>query len=150
MSNMFDPDSFLDSFVEEANETERVLIPAKVYPAYIEDVGMRNGDREDGTPWVQLIVKWCIEDGEAAALLNRDKVVLTDSFFIDLDDDGRIATGTNKNLVLGRLRKAIGKNTGRFSPRDLVGCRALIDVKHTVNKESGLPREEVKSVASMG
>jgi len=150
MSNMFDPDTFLDSFVDEANETERVLIPAKVYPAYVEDVGMRTGSREDGSPWVQLVVKWCIEDADAAAVLNKDKVVLTDSFFIDLDDDGRIATGTNKNLGLGRLRKAVGKNTGKFSPRDLVGCRALIDVKHTVNKESGMPREEVKSVASMG
>lgn len=150
MTSMFDPDTFLDSFVEDSNETERVLVPAKVYPAYIEDVGMRNGDREDGTPWVQLIVKWCIEDAEAATLLNRDKVLLSDSFFIDLDEDGRIATGTNKNLVLGRLRKAVGKNEGRFSPRDLIGCRALIDVKHTVNKESGIPREEVKSVASLG
>lgn len=150
MTSMFDPDTFLDSFIEEGNETERVLIPAKVYPAYIEEVKMRNGDREDGTPWVQLVLKWCIEDGEAAALLNKDKVVLTDSFFIDLDDNGQIAVGTNKNLHLGKVRKAVGKNTGRFSPRDLVGCRALIDVKHSVNKESGQAREEVKGYGSMG
>lgn len=150
MTSMFDPDTFLDSFVEEGNETERVLIPAKVYPAYIEEVKMRNGDRDDGTPWVQLLCKWCIEDADAAAALNKDKVVLTDAFFIDLDEDGRIATGTNKNLHLGKLRKAVGKNEGRFSPRDLVGCRAFVDVRHTVNKESGLPREDVKGYASMG
>lgn len=151
MTSMFDPDTFLDSFTEESNETERVLIPAKVYAAYIEDVGMRHGEREsDGSPWVQLVLKWVIEDADAAAALNKDKVVLTDSLFIDLNEEGGIASGVNKNLTLGKLRKATGTNEGRFSPRDLLGRRALVDVKHSVNKETGNVREEVKGYASMG
>lgn len=150
MTSMFDPDTFLDSFTEESNETERVLIPAKVYAAYIEDVGIRHGEKESGDPWVQLVLKWVIEDADVQAALNRDKVVLTDSLFVDLNEDGGIATGVNKNLQLGKLRKATGKNEGRFSPRDLVGARALVDVKHTVNKETGNVREEVKGYASMG
>lgn len=149
MSGMFDPDTFLDSYVEEANETERVLIPAGVYAAFVEDVDSRSGSKEDGSPWVQLVIKWNIEDAGVQESLNRDKVLLTDAFFIDLNDDDAIATGVNKNVRLGKLRKAVGKNDGRFSPRDLLGCRALINVKHSVNKETGNVREDVKDYASM-
>jgi hypothetical protein len=148
--SMFDPDAFLDSFVEGANETDRVLIPAGVYPAYVESVDMRHGEREsDGSPWVMLVLKYVIESEEAASALNRDKIVLTDSMFIDLNDEGQIAIGTNKNVMLGKLRAATDLNTGRFSPRDLVGHRLLLSIAHKVNKDTGIPREEVKSFAHM-
>jgi len=149
MAGMFDPDTFLDMSVEGANETEKVLVPPAVYTACISDLSSVSGERDDGTPWVQLVIKWAIEDDAAKVALNRDKIVLSQYLFIDLDEDGAIATGTNKNVQLGKLRKAVGKNEGRFSPRDLMGCFAKIDVRHVPAKDGGL-REEVKGVAAVG
>jgi len=40
-----------------------------------------------------------------------------------------------KNVGLGRLREAIGKNEGAFSFRDLVGQIAQLRVKHRMNGE---------------
>lgn len=147
MSGMFDPDTFLDTVVDGANAEERTLIPAKVYSAFIEDLGTVTGERKDGDPWVQLVVKWNVDDEGVRAELNRDKVLLSQYMFIDLDERGGIAQGTNKNVQLGKLRRAVGKNTGQFSPRELIGCYAKIDVRHVVG-QNGEPREEVRGVAS--
>lgn len=147
MAGMFDPDSFLDAEVEGANETERVLVPTGVYNAFIEDIAVRNGEKDDGDPWAQLVIKWNLEDESVKESLNRDKVILSDYMFVDLDDEGRIATGVNKNVPLGKLRKATGTNEGRFSPRMLIGQRCMLMVQHEQGKNG--PREVVKGFAAI-
>ena len=148
MTSIFDPDTFMDQEVSEGNSTERLLCPPGVYSASVEEVKFSNGEKE-GKEWVMMSLKWSIDDPSVLSELKRDKVTVRQSFFIDLTEDGGISTEKGSNVQLGKVRKALGLNEGRFSPRMLMGQMALVEVVHRAQKDGTLS-DEVKSVASLG
>ena len=51
--------------------------------------------------------------------------------FLDMDENGDLELGKGKNVDLGRLREALGQNTGgNWSPSQLVGSSATIHVSN--------------------
>lgn len=148
----FDADSFLNSSVEGALDTKYPVVPADKYPAQIDKVAtgngiIRNGDNA-GKPWVSLNVHWSIMDEALKQEMDRDKVVVVQRIFLDLDDQGNIAVGKGKNVKLGQLREAVGQNdpSQPWSPNFLVGQMAEIDVVVTAN-DQGDERNDVRGVA---
>ncbi len=148
--SIFDPDAFLDATLPGGNSTKRELLPMGVYKAYVSKIEIKNGTVQKegpsyGKPWVALNIQWAIEDQPVNAAMEQSKIFIYDSCFLDLDDDGRPAMGKGKNVQLGRLREALGVNTGPIQFRALEGRPATINVIHEPYKEDMQVR--VKSYA---
>lgn len=144
MTSLFDPDQFLNDEQEEMS-TERVLIPAGVHAAFIEELGTKSGTSESGRDWAQLTVKYSITEPAVLAEMEREKVTITQGYMLDIDETtGKLAKGKGKNWQVGQLRAAAGKPTGPLN--DLVGASVLIEVKHRVYE--GKPQVEVRSVSA--
>jgi hypothetical protein len=58
----------------------------------------------------KLTLPFIINDDKVKQELDREKVVVTKQIILDMDDNGQLAKGTNKNIELGRLRDALGQN----------------------------------------
>lgn len=146
----FDPESILDISIEESNSTEVILIPETD-----EILGLIESEKsievkqynnaETGKTTTVLNVTYLLDDEELKKLIGRDKPMIRQSVFIDLTEDGRIDTADGRNVGLGLLREAIGKNEGAFSFRDLVGQVLTLRIKHREDKD-GVTRAEVRSV----
>ena len=147
---LFDADSFLNEVQEGELSTKRLVIEPGVYPAYIDKLDVKSGEK-DGREWAQLNVTWSIEDEGVKSALGRDTVKSVQQFFLDLDDTGNLDKSAGKNVDLGRLLKAVGKLGSAFRPNELIGCRALVHVKNIPIKDSteGDVRSEVRGVAAI-
>lgn len=102
---MFDTDALLEATVTEANETSFTPIPEGEYTGIIEDVKVRNP--KEGVTFLDIV--WNLDEPELAQRMNRDKVTVRQSVFLDVAD-GKIASGPNQNVDLGRVREAVGQN----------------------------------------
>jgi hypothetical protein len=130
----FDPETFLQQTVDHPLETEFVLIPPGEYVATIDDFDKdaveqinftyKSGARA-GQPGImtKLTLPFVIDDDGVKKQLGREKVVVTRQFILDLDDNGHLADGKNKNVELGRLRDAVGQNDG--SPWTIANLRGV-------------------------
>jgi hypothetical protein len=143
--SIFNPDTFLDEEQDELS-TERVLIPTGVHAAFIESQEVKHGTSDEGVDWARLELKWRITEPSVLAELDRDKVYITQRIMLRIDEaTGKLSTKKGDNYVLGQVRKAVGKPRGPLA--DLVGCAALIEVKHRVYE--GTPQEDVKGVSAV-
>jgi hypothetical protein len=143
--SIFDPDSFLSEEQDELS-TDRTLIPPGVHAAFIESLEVKHGTSESGVDWARLEVKWNITEPSVLAEMDREKVYLTQRIMLNLDENNpqKLSSKKGDNWQLGQLRKAVGKVKGPLD--DIIGCNALIEVKHRVYE--GKPQEDVKSVAA--
>lgn len=148
----FDPEVFLNATVEGEMSTKYSPIPIDekdTYgPAFVDRVDLRGGESEKG-PWVVLDVLWNIQDEELKKTLNRDKVTCRQSIFLDLSPSGAIASGTNQNVKLGKLREAVGQNGPEpWAPSMLVGAGPCeVRISHRPDKnDSDLVYDEVSAV----
>lgn len=130
----FDPDGFMNSSYEEQNEVNYTPIPDNEYTALLETVKGREFQTKNGPAQV-LDCGWHILSEELQTEMDMKKIVVNQSVFLDFTADGRLEFGTNKNVELGRLREALGQNTGKpWSPQDLIGAGPItIKVGHRVD-----------------
>ncbi len=128
----FDADAFMNTEVNEANETKFTPVPEDTYVAICTGVKARvAGDNQ------VLDLTWEIDNPGLAEKLGREKLTVRQSLFLDLVN-GALDFGPNKNVQLGKAREALGQNkSGKaWSPRMLEGAGpAQIVVKHRVDKE---------------
>lgn len=147
---MFDPNSFLDSEIKDANSTTTVPVPMGEYQAVVKDVSIASGTSKDtGNPWARLNVTWSIEDEAVKKLLDRKEVTSRQAFLLDISESGALDMGVGKNVRLGRLREALGLNEkGKaFSMRMMTGRMAKVLVKHDTYE--GVVRDLVDSVIKL-
>ncbi|MAH50173.1 hypothetical protein CMI37_30410 [Candidatus Pacearchaeota archaeon] len=130
----FDADNFMDRETSEVFETRMTPIPARDYPAAMID---KIEIRQDGE-WTIADVSWHILDDALATELDMERVIARQSIFLDVEPDGSMQYGKNKNTGLGNLREIFGQNNPGepWSPRRLVGQGpAMITVKHKPSKK---------------
>lgn len=138
----FDPETLLSTEVEGANSTEVIPVPeyeavaAMVKPGSISAKQIHNAEKNITSTIVNM--DWEIDDEEARKVTGREHPTVRQSFFLDLDSNGRISTEEGKNVGLGRVRAAVGKNDGPFILRDLEGCMARVRVKHRLAEIGGM------------
>lgn len=139
----FDPESFMRQTIDAPLETEFKLVPIGEYLAAIDDFDStaveqvnfeyKKGARA-GTPGSMLKFNcpFVINDEGIKQELGRDKIVVTKQIILDIDDNGALASGTNKNVELGRLRDAVGQNgNGPWSLMNLRGAGpVMLKVTH--------------------
>lgn len=149
----FDADSFLQSSVTESNDTKIIPCPIGDYQGIIDKVSARQWQSTDGAKTgVALDVIWLVEDAGARAATGRDVVTVKQGIMLDTSPTGGLDMGQGKNVALGRLREAVGKNEpGQpFSFAMLPGLMAKINVGHRPDKnDPEVVYAEVKMVAKL-
>lgn len=105
--SVFNPEAFLQQTITDSMETRFTPIPEGEYLASIDDLKMRLIEK---TGSVILDITWAILDDNLKATLGLEKPSVRQSVFLDLDSNGRLAVGQNKNITLGRVRDAVNQN----------------------------------------
>lgn len=135
----FDPNSFLDVNLTEANSTQSEPVPVGEYMALTGDPAMRPWQSRDGLKsGVALDVPLEIDDAGVKAKLGREKVTVTYGIMLDLNESGGIDTGKGRNVKLGRLRDALGLNEPGvpFNFRQISGRPLKVSIKHRVDGDN--------------
>ncbi len=120
MSGNFDPDSFMNMETTTANADKYEPIPAGEYQALIKDVEARMS--QNNNP--MLVVTYDVLDDALKEKMNMQNLTVRQTIVLDLDDNGALSEGTNKNVRLGKLRSAVGQNeSGKpWNPNMLKGA----------------------------
>ncbi len=144
---MFDEDAFMSSTSEGEMSTEFTPVPVGEYQAIVKKVGTRSGEGEKGA-WAMLDVTWAIDDAGVTEITGMDNPSVRQSIFLDISDSGGLDMGKGKNIGLGRLREALGQNTGAaWSPSMLEGNVATVMVDHRLYE--GRTFADVKNVSAI-
>jgi hypothetical protein len=145
----FDPQSFLDSSMAGSNDTKVIPVPVGEYMGIIEKVLPRQWQSRDGAQsGVAIDIFWLVEDANVKQYLGRATVTCKQGIMLDLTATGGVDMSKGKNIGLGRLREAIGRNDeSPFSFSMLLGMSAKISVSHRINGEDTFA--EVKGVAKL-
>ncbi len=144
----FDAGLFLNTTVDTALQTKSDPIPIGPYRAVIKDLGFRTGSSEKG-PWIAMDVSYSLDAPDVATKLNRKELTARQSGFITLDSNGKIASGPNQNVWVGKIFEAVGMNKPGVTIGQLKGAGPLqVMIGHRPNKDDAtIVYDEVKSVA---
>ena len=132
---LFDENAFLESSVSSSNDTRIVPIPQGEYHGIIEKVARRQWQSKDGSQTgIALDVFWSIEDQGVKEYLGRKEVTCKQGIMLDTTPQGLLDMSKGKNIGLGRLREAVGKNEEgqHFSFAMLPGMSAKVAVSHRI------------------
>lgn len=154
-NRMFSPQDAANLLDEQlaANATRRDPLPAGEVLAQIMEIKINSGmskpkEGRESAPWSRLDVKLEITDPSYLANYaggTSPKAITTLGIMLDMQD-GRIASGPNKNLRLGRLREAAGVNGKPLN--DLFGQMLRIMVSHKPHPEdSSIVLDEITGYA---
>lgn len=146
----FDPSTFLDATLTEANSTTQTPCPEGEYEAVISDEPVFRqfqGTKDPSKSYMALDLNWEITDPAVCEVTGRTPTKVRQSLMLDVTDAGGLDMGKGKNVGLGRLREAVGLNEpGKaFSFRQLQGQRAKVRVTHRAAQDAIY--DEVRTVA---
>jgi hypothetical protein len=147
--SVFDPQAFLDVQILDQN-VKRPPINEGDYTATIGEVKTASGARDDGTPWLQMIVPLAIDvPPDQQSRLGQPTITLTDRVFIDLTAQGTMDNSVGKNRGQRLYRDATDTNKPGepFSWRMLQGRMVKVRVKHEMYE--GEIQERVSGVAKI-
>ena len=134
----FDKDTFLSSETTDALETAFTPVDEGDYTAFIDDVEVDMVTTSNGQSPI-LRATFIITDDEVKEKLGLDRPTVRLDAFLELNEEGGLAIGKNKNVKLGRLRDAVGQNEAGepWSPSMLRSAGpVIVKVAHRYNKET--------------
>lgn len=146
----FDAQSFLDAAVTSSNDTKVIPVPMGEYFGIIEKVTPRQWQSKDGTQTgIAIDITWMVEDAGVKEFLGRDNVTVKQGIMLDTTPQGGLDMSKGKNVGLGRLREAVGKNqeNEQFAFSMLPGLTAKISVTHRLHNDDTFA--EVKAVSKL-
>lgn len=163
----FDPDEFINAQQTAQVESNRTNLPADEYPAHVKPGSVKvevvpfekNGvaiTMKDGSVVVggkRLTLYWNIDDREALDKIGLQEHSVRQQFLLDLDrDTGNIASGVNKNIRLGKIFAANGKDIskGGWSFAEIESFTGRVRVNHRPDKnDAEKVYEEVVAVTRL-
>lgn len=147
----FDPNTFLDTTVTDANSTSVEPCPEGEFAAVIaEDPKFKQiTSSKTGETYTILSVMFSIDDPTACEKTQRQPTKVRWESIMDLTEQGQLDMGKGKNVGLGRLREAAGLNRPGtpFSFRQLTGKMLKVQVRHRIDGDKIY--DEVKAVAPL-
>jgi hypothetical protein len=143
----FDAASLLSAEMDTSEfDIERTLIPEGDWLYRIGKPKISSGAK-DGRDWAQLtLVLDCI-DQEVLTEMNVEKIGTRTQFFLDLDEDGRLAKGTNMNIPLGKAFAAAGLHGQEANILALEGQIVRGNTKQSMNSTNGVEYNTVVALA---
>jgi len=108
---MFNPQEFLSQQNTDGKfETQFTPIPAGEYIGLIQKLDAKEQSKPDGSGvWTIVDIQIQIDDARAKDATGLPNPMIKDSLFLDIEN-GKLATGKNKNVALGRYLEAVGAN----------------------------------------
>lgn len=144
----FNPESFMNSTVNDANSTQYEQVPEGEFQASIDTVTPRTTT----TGKALLNVKWKVDDEGVRTQTGMAEPGVFQTVWLDVTESGGLDFAKGKNVQLGKLRDALGQNApGKpWSPGMLVGGVAKIRVKHSIDKRDNVTlNAEVSGVTKL-
>lgn len=154
MTSQFDPASFIDATVTEANSTVSTPVPSGEHVGVAGEVKLEPwvGKTDPTKSGLRLEIPWTFEDNPAITqVTGRPKNVVRQSIMLDMQPDGKgLDMGKGMNVQLGKVREALGLNTpgSPFSFRMIQGRSAKCKVEH--EPYNGAIYAKVTAVAKVG
>jgi hypothetical protein len=157
----FDPTVFLQQTVTAPMATRITLAPEGEWIAVIStavpiDQWFGEAEWKDKNTGAQRSQPTCkipfeITDESAKLLIKREKIIVSYDMFIDLDANGRLDTGEDKNVRLGALRAALNQNNDpTWTFQQLFGAGPLIvKIRHKLDEKRGEVFANVTRVAKI-
>lgn len=146
----FNPDSFMNASVTDANDTQYVPVPEGEFQATVDKVEAKVVGQD--TPRPIINVTWKTSDPAAQNVTGRAENSVRQTIWLDVTESGGLDFGKGKNIGLGKLREALGQNKPgqSWAPGMLVGGVAKIKVKHSIDKRDGVTvNAEVSAVTKL-
>jgi hypothetical protein len=121
----FDADAFMNSTIDEPMATALSSVPDGEYTAMVGDFDssafktIEYTDQKSQLPVKRQVleVPFVVDDEALKAKLGREQVVHRETFWLDFTPDGKLDTGPDKNVNLGKLRACLGQNgNGPWAP----------------------------------
>jgi len=126
-------DNLMEEAIETSMDTTRPVLEDGEYELQVVKVNPpeQKTSQRTGKDYVEMVVMFKATNGPDDGL----DYSIRHQVFLDIDENGRLATGKGKNINLGRLREALGCNSGRFVLGDLFGrtCKATVVKKLSQN-----------------
>lgn len=134
----FNPETFMNSSISEANDTQYVLVPEGEFQATIDRIDAKIVGQEIPRPI--LSISWKITDPVVQEATGRAENFVRQTLWLDVNEAGGLDFGKGKNVQLGKLREALGQNRPgqAWSPSMPVGNVARVKVKHSIDKRDGV------------
>lgn len=128
---MFSAETFKAAAVTQANADRYSPVPEGEYVGTIQSADVKAGESARG-PWARYDVTVEVTDPTTDRSRN-----VRGGIMLDLNDDGELMFGPNRNVKLGQLRTATGTNqAGKpFNWDDVVGKEVKVLVKHRADKD---------------
>ena len=151
MSNtQFNIEEFNNQSVEVMSTVMENMAEAD-YPASVEKVDVRQYEKGDDI-YTFMDILWEIDAPDERERLGRKKLTARQSISLDLiPGTVKLDYSKGKNVLLGRLREALGQNQPNWSPSMLEGGNAMVHVKAEASGKTGDDRmfDRVTSVTRL-
>jgi hypothetical protein len=146
MASMFNPDTFTNMTTEAGFDTRRSPVPEGEHVATVKGFKFRQ-DKE----FVILDIAWRIDNQALAESMGLKEAVVNQGVFLDIDANGKLEKGANKNIQLGRVLLALGQNSGPWSPQMLTGAGPVkLQIIHEPDKKDAtIIYDRIKAVTAM-
>lgn len=119
MNGTFNAEAFLNQTTLDSQlETKFTPIPAGEYTGLLIKRDAKQMPKQDGSgEFTILELTWQIDDARAKEATGMEHPTVRDSVFLDIDPaTGKLESGKNKNVDLGRLCDALGINVVGQNP----------------------------------
>lgn len=128
-------------------DVTRTLIPEGDWQYRIGKPKVTSGEK-DGKKWAQLTLPLECIDQEVLSELNVEKIGTRTQFFLDLDENDRLAKGTNMNINLGKAFAAAGL---RGESASMLNLEGQVVIGKTIQKsnESGAEWNDVVALVAV-
>lgn len=125
MPSVFDPEVFKHQRHSAGFDTKRTALPRMEAPGTVRDIifGVpqdKPGQEREPRPYARVL--WNVSIPETLQTLFGAELVVSQIISLDVDAQGELERGSNKNVQWGQLLDALGQNTGEFSASDLIGA----------------------------
>jgi hypothetical protein len=152
--SQFDPNLFMQSTIEQTLDTVRILPPTdREYPGVVTKLEGKSGTimkgERAGQDWgaIKITVELALPP-EVAAKVGREKALVSDTVFLDLDPLGKLEVGAGKNVDLGRWFDATGINSlPNKSPGMLEGRSVKVKIRHASDADN--PQKQWLEIAGV-
>jgi hypothetical protein len=143
----FDANSLLAAEMDTSElDIERTLITEGEWLYRVGKPKINSGNK-DGKDWAQVTLPLDCVDQEVLKELNVEKIGTKIQFFLDLDENGRLAKGTNMNINLAKAFVATGLHGESASILNMEGKLVRGNTKQA-KADSGAEYNTVVALAS--
>lgn len=130
-----DMEQYINAANSEVPSDQRVVSPEGEYTMFVKPGSTRliEGESDKGK-WKKYTAIAIVDEPAVREATNLENPTARVQFFLDVNEDGVLVTGTNRNTQLGRLLKATGNDKPGWTWGAIEGVSFKGRVKHIADR----------------